>query len=203
MPRLIIAIIFVCAFVVSAGFYLFGEREHPAEKVKGGEETPRIAMTTMHQWRYRGTVPHTHLSAGRAEFYEPNVVKMFDGVTLVRGARGKEIHVRTAAAEARLSAQKLEDVFGDTKVTLVESLGPVTVEARDSVLVAESAQFLPEDSIMQSEAPFKLSGPGRLLSGKQGFRYDLSKEKISVPGPVEGVLNRGKVIPRARHRATK
>ncbi len=189
MVRLVIMLVFAACLALAGVFYSTSSREKPSDKLKISD-TRRIVMTNLSQWRFHGKEISSRLTAGLGEFHDPNLVVLSNAVFLERGVGPKKVSVVTDRAEINLSAKRLSDVFRNARILSITSPGPFIAHLKDDALSGTAAVFQPEEQLLSSSSPFRITGPGRWLSGQQGFRYDLSREWISIIGPMEGVLRR-------------
>lgn len=189
--------ILVAAFLITSlvSLVLFFAREDNSlrDQVDARSKQPVISLEEFVVFRYSGHALSSTISARMANFLEPNVVELYGDINSKRYTEGKEDYLAAESATAYLSSHGITQFMKDNSVSKAQLESDVRIGVGDNVVSTEFAEYLKQNELLRSEQPVMVYGPTGKFRGNTGFEYELKTEKMTLFGPIEGLLQEGRI----------
>lgn len=187
MAKATVILCFLLSF--GGGLYIFFTKsmnslEEKLDRNLSGQ--PRIEISEIQVKRMEDNQVVMQLSADKAQFLEPNEIKLIGHVVGSRQNGDTEELARADQALITLGTKSIHEAMGEVKAKSAVATGKVVMIMRDYQMRTDMATYDALTEVVSSDLAVSITGMGRQIDGASGFTYTMKDQTLRVPGNVTG-----------------
>lgn len=190
MAKTLSTILFLVAFLFSGLIYLNRDTKTLRENLEQDDTSdPRVQIENFILYRYNGAKLSSELRAKSGEFVDPNSAALVGAVRAVNYTETGEETVEAEQALAIYDAENLGATLSGAELARTKLIDSVVVQYSQHTMYTDYAEYIARKSVIVSDRPVEVRGPGRWFKGQAGFQVDLSDSTVELFGRINGEGN--------------
>jgi hypothetical protein len=188
MGKRIVIISFLVCLAIAIYQYMFRSETPLREIANLATKRAPVSLEDFVIYRFDKQRQTAKLTARLGQIFEPNRVELAGEIRSQR-VRGQDIEF--LSAESAIGTFDQEDLLTfstrePATLRRAEFSSFVEVGVQGYLLSTDYAEFKGKQQLIESSRPVRLEGKKRIVTGDNGFRYNLTSQAIEMNGPIEG-----------------